>query len=198
MNGKKLFRILPVLLLLVFLPAAALGGYSFRSYTLDVDAMKAMEKEDTFEVRVTKKVVTDDVHSSSLNNANGDMLSLTVENSSSGTVTGVVILAVAYVDSTGEGETEKEYLSVPLQSRGLGIEVSTGYAKRTISTLTMDGLNIGPGTSAILNVPCDHDYFDGVRVLIAQYTDSEGQDHINGLYPEWQELALGSPTIILD
>ena len=193
---KKLFRFIPILILLVFLPIAALGGYSFTSYEVDVDAMKALEQADAFEVRVTKKIVTDNVHSS-LNNPNTDMLSLTVENRSSRTVSGVVILAVAYVDSTPDGETEKEYLSVPLQTSG-AIEVSTGYAKRTISTLTLDELNIGPETSAVLNVPCDHDHFDGVRVLIAQYTDSDGQTYTNELYPEWQELALGSPTILLD
>ena len=117
------------------------------------------------------------------------MLALTVENHSDQTVTSLVILAVAYDD---------EHNSAELQDDGSGIIMASGYAKRKISTLTFDTVSIAPGGTVVVSAPCRHRYFTGVRVLVAQYTDKDGGVYINELYPEWQELALGSPTIYLD
>ncbi len=182
---------LALLFCLVF-PAVSMseGGekFSFNSYPVDVDALKALEEQDAFEARVTKKTVTDRVNASS-GTLNRDILSMTVQNDSSVTISGVVILAVAYNEEKYSAELQSSMLN------GLGID---GTAKRTISTLVFDSLAIAPGTAGILTAPCAHYNFTGVRVLVAQYTDAEGRSYTNDLYPEWQELALGSPTIILD
>jgi len=191
MKNRLFVRMLAVLLLCALLPAASLADeevFLFNKYPVDVDALKALEQEDSFAVRVTKKVVTDDVDSSS-KLGNRDMLSLTVENKSEKTISTLVILAVAYDDDKKSSQ---------LQNSDVGGVGYAGRAKRTISTLSFDTVSIAPGGFTILSTPCRHGYFTGVRVLVAQYTDSEGNTYTNPLYPEWQELALGSPTIILD
>ncbi len=184
---KRICFSLALILLFSLISAVSADQYSFNSYPVDVDAMKALEQQDTFGVRVVKKVVTDHVNSS-LRSANPDMLSLTIQNDSSVTVTECVILAVAY---------DQDRMSADLQPSSQLIAMN-GTAKRTISTFPLDKLDIAPGTMLIKNIACHHSGFTGVRVIVAQYTDSEGQIYTNELYPEWQELALGSPTIILE
>ena len=188
---KRKISIGLVLVLLFCLISAVSAGekdYSFNKYPVDVDAMKALEKQDTFGVRVVKKVVTDRVNTS-LRAANPDMLSLTIQNDSSVTVSECVILAVAYDENMMSAELQPEaQISLSLN----------GTAKRKISTFMMNSLKIAPGATLIKNIACNHSRFTGVRVIVAQYTDSEGQIYTNELYPEWQELALGSPTIILE
>lgn len=193
MKNKTVIRVLALLLLCALLPAAAFAEeeeeyYFFNIYPVDVDALKALEQEDPFELRVTRKVVTDGV-SSSMSDGNRDMLSLTVENTSGETVTSVIILAVAY-----DGDNDSTELKEP----GYGIVAYSGRAKRQVSTLIFNDVSIAPGGSTVLNTPCNHRNFTGVRVLVAQYTDEDGEEHTNPLYEEWQELALGSPTIYLD
>lgn len=191
MKNRWFVRMLAMLLLCALLPASSLAGeeiYYFNEYPVDIDALKALEQGDSFDVRVTKKVVTDGVDSTS-KTGNRDMLSLTVENKSEKTVASLVILAVAY---------DKENKAKELQNTITEVVSFSGRAKRTISTLAFDTVSIAPGSFSILSVPCRHSNFTGVRVLVAQYTDSEGNTYTNPLYPEWQELALGSPTIILD
>ena len=188
MKKKICFSLALILLLCLVSAVSTATDYSFNRYSVDVDALKALEQQDTFGVRVVKKVVTDRVNSG-LRSPTPDMLTLTIQNDSSVTVTGCVILAVAYDENMKAGE---------LQPASSGLASMEGTAKRKISTLVYESLSIAPGTVRIENVPCAHSNFTGVRVIVAQYTDSEGQTYTNELYPEWQELALGSPTIILE
>ena len=187
MKLKNICRIIALLMALTLWPMISLGetGYSFNRYTLDPEAMKELEKKDTFPVRVIKKVVADGVNSSARDNP--DVLSLTVENQSSETVKDIVLLVVAY----DEGNR-----AAPIQ--GTGIAGMKGTNKRSISVWPQEALNLEAGKSQIINVACQHSQFTGLRALVVEYTDAEGNTYVNDLYEQWQELALGSPTILLD
>ncbi len=187
MNRRILCAFLSLLLLLPLWPAGSEEegqAYAFNRYELDPEAMKALEQQDEFPVRVTKKVVTDGVKKMT---DNPDMLTLTVENRSGDTVAALVLLVVAY---------DEDNRATPIQ--WTNTVALTGTAKRQISVWPYDSLDLKPDGTWILNVSCEHRLFKGVRVLVAEYTDAEGETHVNELNGEWQELALGSPTIVLD
>lgn len=183
MKRSLLSRVALLAALACLLAAPALAK---NHYAIDTDALKALEKTDTFDVTIVKKTVTDGANSGDLGNP--DVLTLTVENRSGAQIASLVVLAVAYDDANTAQD---------LQGSGL-IGISIGEQKRELDTLTLDGLAIGAGQTHQLNIPCDHDNFTGVRTLVAQYVTDAGQTVTNPLYPQWQELALGSPTHILD
>ena len=187
MKLRNVCQIITLLLVLTLWPLISLGetGFSFNRYTLDPEAMKELEKQDTFAVHVTKKVVADNVNGSFRDNS--DVLSITVENQSSGTVTGIVLLVVAY---------DEENRAAPIQRTGLSS--MRGTNKRSISVWPQKSWNLEAGKSQIINVSCEHSQFTGLRALVVEYTDAEGNTYVNDLYEQWQELALGSPTILLD
>ncbi|MBQ6594223.1 MAG: hypothetical protein IJH78_00990 [Clostridia bacterium] len=180
----KHLKLLALTLVLLLLAPCALA---FNSYTVDAEALKALEQTDTFPVKVVKKTVADGV-GSSLDLYNRDMLTLTVENASDRTVAGMVLLAVSY---DAEGKT------VPLENSGL-IGIKMGSEKRSLQTITLEELSLAPGGSFAQNIPCDHSRFVGVRVIVAQVTFEDGEAVENPIWEEWQELALGSPTHYLD
>ena len=175
-------RILALALFLLLVPQFALAG--FNHYSVDVDALKALEATDTFDARIIRKTVTDSVGSTLYND---DNLTLTVENSGSLAVTGFVVIMVCYDD---------EHKAVDISNNGL--QINTGTEKRRLHTSEVEDLHIGPGETYEMNIRCEHSQFTGVRALIAQATFEGGRSRENPLYPEWQELALGSPTHYLD
>ena len=170
-------------LVLCLLPVSALAY--FNNYPIDVDALKALEQTDEFDVRITKKTITDGA-SSDFNNP--DILTLTIENGSDKALTQVVVLLVCH---------DADNISMKFQNEG-GIYVGSVKSKRVLNTFTFEDLNVAPGAVFQQNIPCTHGNFTGARALVAQYTDSEGDAVTNPLYADWQELALGSPTHILD
>ena len=177
-------RISSLLLVLLFLfPAAALA---FNHYSLDVDALKAVEQEDTFDVRITRKVVTDDVKTDTIYNR--DLLSFEITNGSPYTLSQLTILAVCH-DEEGKAAT---------LTGSYGYSLIIGSEKRTLQVLTFEPAGAEPGAVFTVSVACEHAYFSGVRALVAQITAADGQVFTNPLYERWQEVALGSPTHILD
>ena len=70
--------------------------------------------------------------------------------------------------------------------------------KRELSVLTFEDLNAQPGASFQVTIPCRHSFFTGASALAAQYASDTGEEITNPLAETWQELALGSPTHILD
>ena len=74
---------------LCFLPAAALA---FNHYAVNPEEVKAIEKEDTFDVRITRKTVTNGAGGEL---SNPDVLTFDITNSSPYKISEVVIQAVA-------------------------------------------------------------------------------------------------------
>ena len=173
-----------VILSLSISAGSAMSVFAFNRYAIDVDALKELTKTDTFEVRVTKKTVTDGV-TSGFNQPN-DMLTLTIENTSGKTVERVKVMIVCY---------SAENTAAPLASSGLP-SISSGSEKRQFRLEEFAPEN-GAGGMFQLNVSCTHSGFTGASALVASYT-CEGEEIVNPLAEEWNELALGSPTHILD
>ena len=181
---KRFLTICAALALVICLAPVSVLAY-FNSYLIDVDALKALEQTDEFDVRITKKTVTDGANSDF---AQPDILSLTVENNSGSTLSQIIVLMVCHDGGN---------MTVKLQNDN-AIYVAGTKSKRVLSTFTFEDLNAAPGAVFQQNIPCTHSNFTGVRTLVVQYTDSEGTAVTNPLYADWQELALGSPTHILD
>ena len=177
--------IVSILCLTLALCLAPAGALAFNNYALDVDSLKAVEQTDAFGVKITRKVVTDGVSTDSL--YNNDMLSFEITNDTEHEIAQLVVLAVCH-DAEGKAQ--------PLTNEGLSMIV--GREKRTLQVLTFEPTGAAPGAVVTVSVACDHDGFTGVRALVAQYTTAEGEAVTNPLYEQWQEVALGSPTHILD
>ena len=167
--------------LMALLPVAALAA--FNNYSLDVEALKAVEATDAFEVRITGKSVTDGAGS---DYSNPDILTLNVHNDLAAPVTQITILLVAY-DDAGTAQNLHGGLS----------SISIGSVKRELTTLSFDDVSIPAGGELPLNIECQHSNFTGVRALVVQAVTADGE-FTNPLYEQWQEVALGSPTHILD
>ena len=182
MNKNVLRRIAALIVCLCLLPAAALA---FNNYHLDVDQLKAVEQKDEFPVRITRKLVNDGASGDSYNNR--DVLSFEITNNASYEVTQVIVLAVCH---DAEGNAQR------MTSSGISL-VTMDNEKRALLTLTYD-VTIAPGATVTVSNECDHGQFTGVRALVAQVTAADGTAYTNPLYEEWQEVALGSPTHILD
>ena len=126
-------RAIFALCLALCLSVMSLPALAFNNYQIDVDALKAVEQTDTFDVRITRKTVTD--------NANGDfnnpdILAFEVTNGSDAGIAQIVIACVAH-DADG--------LSVWLQgSRSIG-SISMGMDARRLTeiTFTPDGFAAG-------------------------------------------------------
>ena len=178
---------------LVMCLAAGMNAHAmpFNSYHVDVDAIKELAGTDTFDVKVVKKVVADDVNTGSIMNYNPDMLTLTVEAGPAvSSLSEVVIMVVCY----DEGQ-----MTQSLTGSGIG-DIGTGKSKRQFAVLTFSDLDQAGGTFQV-STKCDHDNFTGAQALVAQYTgmcDGKEVQETNPLAAQWQELALGSPTHILD
>ena len=189
---NKICRFVGVLLTAVFLFPVHASALSFNSYPVDVDAIKALAETDTFEAKVTKKTVSDDVNNSGVAGTNPDMLTLTVE---TGTeleeLHEAVIMVVCY---------DEEKMSQSLTGGGI-MAVSIGESKRQITVLTFSDLKEKGGSTFQVNTPCYHGGFTGAQALVAQVKGLKGGQETeltNPIAADWQELALGSPTHILD
>ena len=182
MKRSILIRTAILALAFCLLPLSALA---FNSYPIDVDAMKALEKTDTFDVIIAKKTVADGANSEWWQ---PDILTLTVDNNSDASLSQITVMIVCY---------DEEGLTTELQGQK-GISTFTSYKeKRELNVLTFD-VSAKAGATFQQNIPCAHSHFSGLRALIVQYVDSDGNAVTNPLYEAWQELALGSPTHILD
>ena len=182
MKHAILLRATLLALLIALVPASALA---FNHYSVDAEALKALEQTDTFDVRITKKVVADGVGSDSNNR---DMLTLTVENASPYTLREVYVQVLCH---DAEGHAQE------LQREG-GLSLITTQDPRSMFVGKFFDLAVAPGDSTQLNIACCHSNFTGVRALVAQVVTDEGETLTNPLFAQWQELALGSPTHILD
>ena len=171
-------------LLVCALPLSALA---FNSYAIDVDALKALEQQDTFEVKIVKKTVTDGANSADFSIR--DILTLDVQNGFGKALAQVSVLVVCY-------DEENQTKSLRL---GNYMSISSGREKRSLYSSTFDDVNAPGGASFQLNIACSHsNNFTGARALVAQVVTADGETLTNPIYEQWQELALGSPTHILD
>ncbi len=170
--------------LLMFCSILTQSVWAFNNYKINVDALKELTATDTFDLKVTKKVVMDDVDSSF--GGPHDMLVLTVENSSGVKAESLKVMIVCY-------DTEQYAQQLVLPS---GIQQVRGHEKRqfTLQEFAVENLQ---AQSITLNIPCSHSSFTGAQALVASYT-ADGEEVMNPLAEEWNELALGSPTHILD
>ncbi len=172
---------LALALLLSLLPASSLA---FNHYAVDTEEVKAIEKEDAFDVRITRKTVTDKA-SGDLNNP--DVLTFEITNSSPYAISEVVIQAVA---TSEEGE------AVQIKSTGY-LSLSMGKEARKLLVLSWP-VSATPGAVFQVMQPCSHSNFTGIRAIVSQYTTADGQVFENPLLPAWREAALGNPTHWLD
>lgn len=180
---KRLFNALALLLVFSLLPASSLA---FNHYAVDAEAVKAIEKEDPFDVRITRKTVADNI---STEPGNPDMLTFEVQNGSSHELSGLVICAVA-IDTEGK--------AAPLKgSASFYYSISMGSEGRKLQVLSWS-VSAAPGALFQVLQPCSHSGFSGLRAIVSQYTTSDGQVFVNPLYETWAEAALGNPTHILD
>ncbi len=164
--------------------ALPLSALAFNNYSLDVDALKALEQQDTFEVKIVKKTVTDRANSN--NFSIPDILTLDVENGFDKDLAQVSVMVVCY---------DAENKAQPLQGNS---NVLTVRQKRKLYSSTFEDVNAPGGASFQLNIACSHSMFTGARALVAQVVTADGETFTNPIYEQWQELALGSPTHILD
>ena len=167
--------------------AMPLSALAYNSYAIDVDALKALEQQDTFEVKIVKKTVTDGANSNDFSTP--DILTLHVENGFGKALAQVSVLVVCY---DGENQTKA------LQTGGYNITISSGREKRSLYSSTFEDVNAPGGTPFQLNIACSHSNFTGARALVAQVVTADGETLTNPIYEQWQELALGSPTHMLD
>ncbi len=181
---RKPRRSLMSVLVLILCSFLAMEAFAFNHYAIDVDALKELTAADTFEVKITKKTVVDKV-STDLSSPS-DMLTLTVENGSGRKVDSLKVMIVCY---------DEEHLAAQLASSGLPT-LSAGHEKRKFRLEEFAPEN-GQSTTFQINIPCTHSNFTGASALVASYT-SDGTEIVNPLAEEWNELALGSPTHILD
>lgn len=158
--------------------------FAFNHYQIDVDALKELTGTDTFEVKITKKTVTDDVNKTF--GEQPDMLTLTMANDTGKTIESLKVMIVAY---------DAENKAVELES-SLSVDMASGCEKREFALKEFAPDN-GAASTISLNLPCTHDNFTGAQALVASYT-ADGEEVMNPLAEEWNELALGSPTHILD
>lgn len=168
------------------------AAFAFNSYWIDVEELKALTKSDPFPLTITKKTVTDHVNSAGgpTGDGNTDMLTLTVENHTGTVVNELVILVVCYGDDG--------YSRRLTSSGGLSYSISLGTDARELGgVLTFSDRSDADGSTFQLNIPCSHYNFTGAQAIVAQYTAGD-ETVTNPLAEEWQELALGSPTHILD
>ncbi|MDO4865064.1 MAG: DUF5780 domain-containing protein [Clostridia bacterium] len=164
--------------------ALPLSALAFNNYALDVDALKALEQQDPFEVKIVKKTVTDGANSNDFSNP--DILTLDVQNGFGKAIAQVSVMVVCY---------DGENLAQPLQGNS---NLITVREKRKLYTSTFEDVNAPGGASFQLNIACGHSKFTGARALVAQVVTADGETLTNPIYEQWQELALGSPTHILD
>lgn len=167
---------------LCFLPAAALA---FNHYAVNPEEVKAIEKEDTFDVRITRKTVTNGAGGEL---SNPDVLTFDITNSSPYKISEVVIQAVA---TNEEGKAVKIEGSMGLYSMSMGKD-----ARRLL--VFSWPVSAAPGAVFQVMQPCSHLTFTGIRAIVSQYTTADGQVFENPLFAAWSEAALGSPTHILD
>lgn len=174
-------RILAALAAIMCLSCAALAEYK---WPIDVDALKALEAADEFGVRITKKTV----HSS--DNAflyNGDTLTLSVTNASDAAISQLVVLLVPYDDDNMKSRFEYEPPHIEFQESH----------RREIIITTQD-VNMLPGDTYNIMLSCQRSYFKSVRALVYMVVTADGQTFVNPIGDDWYELAMGSPTHILD
>ena len=166
---------------------------AFNHYSIDVETLKETTKQDTFEVSITKKTVADGVSGGA--EGGPDILTLSIDNMSESRVDGIVVMVVCFDDENKacafEGSSDPYSLDFSITPVG-------SKEKRELYVYTFDGLNVSPGASFQVTIPCKHNNFTGASALVAQYTTDSGEEVTNPLAEEWQELALGSPTHILD
>ncbi|MBR0463504.1 MAG: hypothetical protein IJJ23_03870 [Clostridia bacterium] len=181
---KSLISVLCLILCLCLWAAPALA---FNNYAVDVDALKAVEQQDTFNVKITRKTVTDKANGD-FNNP--DILAFEVTNGSDAAIAQIVIALVAH---DAEGKAQQ------IQSAGLSaISMNMGTDARRLTEITFTPAGASAGAVFTLSQPCDHGRFTGVRAIVKEYTTESGETIANPLFDEWQEEALGRPTHILD
>lgn len=195
-KSVKLAAALLALLMLMGNAFAVRDGYlseSTYSWPVDVPTMKAIEGEDTFDLRIDQKSVTDDYFPLSFVESNGDLLRLLVHNYGADKAIASFTVFLVGVDDNG--------ISAKLTSEPrIGIEsVTVGENRyREIMMLHYDNLSIAPGAGYDTNIRCNHDNFTGVRALVGKVTYSDGSSAINPILDDWYEQAMGCPTHVLD
>ena len=178
---KHVFIILCLVLSLLTLPALAINHYQ-----IDTEALKALEKSDTFDLRITRKVITDGANSADIRNQ--DILSFELSSSSDANITSIVITCAAH-DENGAAQQ--------LMNGGLSA-IRMGTEARRLTDISFTTKEASPGAVFTLSQPCDHSQFTGVRAIVREYTTDSGIVVVNPLFEAWQEEALGRPTHILD
>ncbi len=187
---ENIFRVCAGIVLALLLCAAAAGTtFAFNHYELDTAALKELTAQDDFDVTITQKTVTDDINWG--NDEGEDILTLSMKNNTTQQeVDQITVLVVCY----GEDNRAEKLKS----KMGFSLFDPGAKDKRELSVLTFDDLAAAPGADFQVTIPCRHSNFTGVGALVAQYTDGDGNEITNPIVEQWQELALGSPTHILD
>lgn len=177
-----------VALALVMALAAALCGAALAleyGYTVDVEAMRALEQGCAFPVKVLEKKAVEEVFDSSeMMDYNTDALVVTVVNNSESIVSEVRVCLIVYDDSAAVVKPTRSSLA-------------SFHEQAEIISLVKSGMALEPGQSCALSMQACYagsdgtPRFTGARALVAAYTDEAGNVIGNPDYAEWQNLAFG-------
>ena len=174
---KRVLALALVLVCICVLPVQA-AKYG---YKIDVSAMKALENSSAFPVRVILKTVVEENYDTENYNEPCDQLCLTIENGTSGEISGFKLYFVAY----DEAETTKK-----IDSSSMTYEISSDDQPELYSA-TAEGLSLAAGSSIEANMPVHWNTFVGVRAFISEYTAADGTVVVNPDFAAWQTLAFG-------
>jgi len=155
------------LFLLVLFMLSWCSAFAVEDRYVDVDAVKAVEEQDNFPVKVVSKEIMYDVGGFSLQGK--DACVFNIQNDSEHTVVSLTIQLVGY---TEDNKIVNVYVENSFRSQEPGIQI-----------LTWSGAEIASGDSTLSAIRCDASTFSGVRVIIADYTDENGTVYEN----EWAE-----------
>ena len=149
---------------------------------INLDKLKEIEAEDTFEVKVTNKEIVKNAVSGFSMDGN-DAISVTFENGSDKTITAVSLLVAAHNENE---ELVKLSLSYTLGDNGL------------VSQYSSDELELAPGDSDTMGIKCNAEKISGARIIVYSYTTSDGETVENPIAMEWYKNVEFGKTTVLD
>ena len=171
-------RILLLALSAVLLACGTAAADKF-GYPVDLETMKMLEEQSSFEVRVTeKKVVLGNYDEDAFSGDGADALVVTVENGSGSEISSV---EVGFIAVTEEGLTTDVKQSMQLSFGG----------SPEIKRLVGRNLHLAPGESVALSMRVDYDRFKGVRAMVASCTLPDGTVLVNPDFEQWSTYAYG-------
>ena len=184
MKALQLKRIILLAAVFTLLGSRAASAAKY-GYEIDPEAMKTMEEESTFPVKVTEKKVVEECLDVE-NYDPSDILSLTVTNGSDTEISAVRIQYVAYDENNRTADISGGRALLQLQ-----FSMGADTVAPEIYTLGKEELAIQPGESFAISTAVDYGSFTGLRAMVEYYVTSDGTQVDNPSFPMWQNLAYG-------